>query len=433
MVIFYVILDIVLVVLCLFSKSSLFSYVSIVSYIFIRFCIQSKSERKVYVDFCFVPIICVILIGYKDYQLSGSNFTSVAILRNASSFYSKVNYEDKKTLWEFLTPYIAACVGWVTFWAFWAQLKANEIASKDSKRTSVENTFFQMLAIHRENLNEIKVDNSDSKISALVIKKKIEGDIRQNIVERIFNPQNTQVIVTGKEAMILLAKKMKSKLDDNNKKAYTELYEDFYLKKEYFSSLATYFYHLYRMVKYIDSQEVLATSEKQDYMKNLRAQMSREEQTLLFHNWLAGYLLYDPKKGNEEYGYKWETKDQPFLSKYKLVIYLEPDFLGTKLREYFKSNFSLRLKNKIIYNDISDYILFTNKPNLPDQYIRNFISPFNHKNVLIESWHVKVFLKMNIYEILKFLIFGDKDEVRDSGEIKKINKISSTLKNVLFK
>lgn len=257
----------------------------------------SNYERSVSWKACFFPVLLFFVLSLLSYY--------VRIDSGSKDWFCWPFelYQNNKDIWEFLTPHITGAVGFVTFWAFWAQLKANKLASDDSKKTSIENTFFQMLTIHRQNLSDINKRQKSSKF----IGKKAVSNLCDDLI----------------------------KTKRNNFKSQ---YKAFYDESECFSEMATYFYHLYRMVKYIDSQKVLTLGEKKDYMKNLRAQMSREEQTLLFHNWLAGYLLYDPKKRNEEYGYKWETDKQPYLSRYNLIVHLEPEKLLPSARDFVSKN-----------------------------------------------------------------------------------------------
>ncbi|WP_316812861.1 putative phage abortive infection protein [Pedobacter heparinus] len=83
-------------------------------------------------------------------------------------------------------------------------------------------------------------------------------------------------------------------------------------------AIGHYFRHLYQAVKYIDKQNILVYEEKYDYIKTLRAQLSNNEQYLLFYNsisfmgreWEFEHLTVDSKEPN------W---DLCFFTKYNFI------------------------------------------------------------------------------------------------------------------
>jgi hypothetical protein len=80
------------------------------------------------------------------------------------------------------------------------------------------------------------------------------------------------------------------------------------------SQLGHYFRHIYQMVKFIDQSPIINTSEKQNYLKTLRAQLSNHEQAILYINSLVnpGKKLWSDK--NKETG-----KISRYIVDYKLI------------------------------------------------------------------------------------------------------------------
>jgi len=73
--------------------------------------------------------------------------------------------------------------------------------------------------------------------------------------------------------------------------------------------LGHYYRHLFLMVKYVAQQpkELIDYSEKREYLRILRAQVSSFEQLMLYFNYLAGY------------GRKWENTKNHFFTDYRMI------------------------------------------------------------------------------------------------------------------
>lgn len=86
-----------------------------------------------------------------------------------------------------------------------------------------------------------------------------------------------------------------------------------YFKYKPFSGHASrfghYYRHLYQMVKYVVSQDsdLFDYSEKKEYLKILRAQLSDNEQLMLYFNYLSGF------------GEAWENSENHFFSDYRMI------------------------------------------------------------------------------------------------------------------
>jgi hypothetical protein len=79
--------------------------------------------------------------------------------------------------------------------------------------------------------------------------------------------------------------------------------------------LSHYFRHLYHTVKFIVSQEI-SYDEKIKYLRVLRAQLSNQEQALIFYNWFA-----------QGYGSKWEDVTNQYFTEYCMIHNLWHDRL----------------------------------------------------------------------------------------------------------
>lgn len=114
--------------------------------------------------------------------------------------------------------------------------------------------------------------------------------------------------------------------------------EKFFSGNQYL--LGHYFRHMFQTVKYIDQQSlwILSKSEKYDYIKTLRAQMSNYEQALFFINSLT------------QLGEKWEFRKKngkELISDYNLIKNLpqhfipdlEPQFYYPKVKYEWKENY----------------------------------------------------------------------------------------------
>lgn len=82
---------------------------------------------------------------------------------------------------------------------------------------------------------------------------------------------------------------------------------DFYNGHAY--ELNHYYRHLYQMVKIVANYDnlVIEKEEKKKYLKMLRAQLTGNEQLMLFYNWLAGY------------GCDWENEENHFFTDYRMI------------------------------------------------------------------------------------------------------------------
>ncbi len=62
------------------------------------------------------------------------------------------------TIGGFSGPIVAFIASILTFWAFWVQYEANQQQKNDLARERFENKFFEMLRLHKENINEMNIE-----------------------------------------------------------------------------------------------------------------------------------------------------------------------------------------------------------------------------------------------------------------------------------
>jgi len=101
--------------------------------------------------------------------------------------------------------------------------------------------------------------------------------------------------------------------------------------------LGHYFRHLFHTVKFVVSQEGLDYNKKRKYLRVLRAQLSNNEQAMLFYNWLSYY------------GNAWEDSDNQFFTEYSMIHNLwhnrlfDDDFIKETIKDLDKKSVDFRI------------------------------------------------------------------------------------------
>jgi Putative phage abortive infection protein len=115
------------------------------------------------------------------------------------------------------------------------------------------------------------------------------------------------------------------------------------------SRLGHYFRHLFLTVKSTAASDVVTEyPERMKYLKMLRAQLSNHEQMLLFYNWLGGF------------GNKWENDKNKFFTEYRMIHNLwyqnifKHDFFNQKIGELEAKETKLRGNDKLFEMDETD-------------------------------------------------------------------------------
>ncbi len=253
-------------------------------------------------------------------------------------------------------PIVALIASYLTFIAFWAQYKANEQQKRDLQIERFESKFYNLIEIHRNNVNEIMIGKSlligrkafismfnELKFVCLFIddyyfksySKDFPDDIlddkaRFNIGYLIFffgiGPNSSLIVqdlIGEKNRAFFSCLEVKLKA---NQKLWKEerlkhnpiavnfknsIYNlDIHYKPYcgHMSRLSHYLRNLFQLVKYIDDadSEIFSYEVKYNYAATVRSQLSTHEQLLLFYNAIS--ILGEP----------W-LKDPNYLKKYCMV------------------------------------------------------------------------------------------------------------------
>jgi hypothetical protein len=245
----------------------------------------------------------------------------------------------------------------VTFLAFWMQYKANEKQFQkfddqeiDTKVERFENKFYELLKLHRENVNEFEIVRNDGKgtlrgrrifvemfeelklahLAVRVSNQKLirdkriqfdyfsESDIYKVAYIVFFNGFFRKPILTEKANELwqfqILSEKYNQLLNetfdalsqikyqmDNKALSVITLYSDdlivivtkpkisYKLFKGHHSRLGHYFRGLFQLVSFVVDADEKIIKEKYSYIKTIRAQLSNHEQLLLYYNALSVY------------------------------------------------------------------------------------------------------------------------------------------------
>lgn len=109
---------------------------------------------------------------------------------------------------------------------------------------------------------------------------------------------------------------------------------DFPLFRGYSHQLAHYYRHLFQTVKFVVKQDekFISYSEKRNYLRILRAQLSNSEQTLLFYNWYS------------DFGNQWENESNKYFTDFRMIHNVYNDLLISqiKLEDIFDFNSDYR-------------------------------------------------------------------------------------------
>lgn len=316
--------------------------------------VKKKSNQILYIGLGAFGLLSFFII-----------FLPVIITKNSiiSLGVEKPN-EIGDTIGGIMGPSVALLGALLTFLAFWAQYAANEEQRNqfikalsnqedDKKEQQFENHFFEMLRLHKENVNELSTVNFFKRNASFahLSDKPING--RQVFFE--MNNLFKLVLIKSKLGQtISLSKTMfldSYKFFYNGLNACHELDDDFItvlFQSSYSDSafhnyngvsyyLGHYFRHLFLTVKFVvESKVITDPEEKMKYLKILRAQLSNYEQIFLFYNWLSGY------------GTDWENETNKYFTEYKMIHNLLFDEL---------------FQDEYIVNEVNDIIEKYNKNN----------------------------------------------------------------------
>lgn len=302
------------------------------------------------------------------------------------------------TIGGLMSPFINLSAVIVTGLAFYMQYKANKLQVKifkkqleetqnqfrteqekqerNSLKQRFESQFYEMLRLHKENVNEIEIDAKKRYINENANFDE-EPEKYYEYVDYVISKRNAFVEMQ-KELEFMIAKLELSDTPELNFESFQTIYEIYFwgllgyesiaeqftdesskkfedmlyniqqsqYSKDIFSFntdipfdipafkghsnfLGHYYRHLFHTVKFVVNfnSEIIEEEEKTKYLRLLRAQLSNHEQALLFYNWLA------------QYGSAWENDTNNFLTKYKMIHNLwyrelpQKSFIQNKLKK----------------------------------------------------------------------------------------------------
>lgn len=288
------------------------------------------------------------------------------------------------TIGGLMNPFIALAGVIVTFLAFYIQYKFNEFqitefrkelkANKEKyEKDKFENQFYEMLRLHKENVNELYVKIKKKRNDGQIIEESIYGRrvfeylilelsvsyivaiysfIKDNLTPKERLNEAYGVFFQGltekdleKHQFFKNLKKLQNLIADfdyegfdKEIKSHIKLQEGNYISHKiefqmfegYNHQLAHYYRHLFQTVKFVANQDenLISYNQKRNYIRILRAQLSNNEQALLFYNW------------HSDFGKQWENDSNKFLTDYRMIHNIYNDLLISefKLEDIFDIN-----------------------------------------------------------------------------------------------
>lgn len=259
--------------------------------------------------------------------------------------FSKASGEVGDTIGGILSPFVAIAASILTFLAFWVQFKANEQQKLDLKYERFENKFYELLNLHKNNVEDIKIGINISgrksfvhlfyelRFIYMIVKDFYESTDKETM--KIENYNKIRLIDFSYKIFFFgigvhsekyfvnffskgekhLFRKVKQHLEINVQDKYLQYIESSSKKQDYFTyglpssgfpndktiefhyfpfdghvnKLGHYFRHLFQTCNFIINQNFLDNDEKYNYIKTLRAQISDFEQLVIYYNALAWF------------------------------------------------------------------------------------------------------------------------------------------------
>jgi hypothetical protein len=219
------------------------------------------------------------------------------------------------TLGGIVSPILGFIAIILTFAAFYIQYKANIIQQDNFFIQQFESKFFDLLKIHRENVNDFEIKNHKGRGVFAVLRaefldiytvvndnvkfnddaiNKYKADVAYIFLYYGIGNSTSPLIkeFTNKYNCPNDIEKINDILSSRRELGTEKLnfLKGFTFNEKYFPfsghqmRLSHYFRHLYETVKYVETEDKLSDEEKTYYIKILRAQFSTHEEAILFYN-----------------------------------------------------------------------------------------------------------------------------------------------------
>lgn len=359
------------------TNLSLLSISVVLILIFLLFAdFQQKFSKLFYKSNTDLRIKISIILGvlFLIYGIFSPYITPVfyKIFEESSSDKSNLN-ELGDAVGGMMSPFVAIAGVIFTFLAFYMQKKANDDIKNQFVIQQFENQFYEMLRLHKENVNEIELNTKNGeqlkgRIAFHEMKKEFEilltftreyegRNLDKELVsiayEKYFWGFDNEVVFL--RIPLALTEWDESSYDTQllrlkNKESTQKIFEAQVLLEKnlkipflqgYHVHLGHYYRHLFHTVKYVTSRTFLDYDAKLNYLRILRAQLSNYEQVMLFYNWLS------------DYGDQWENDANQFFTRYKMIHnlwssqILDEEFFQSELKSLIIKYRSLGLKDDL--------------------------------------------------------------------------------------
>lgn len=303
------------------------------------------------------------------------------------------------TIGGLMNPFIAIAGVLLTFLAFFIQFRANKLQQSSFReelneqkiqfrKSQFENQFYEMLRLHKENVNDLQI--SIRKLIRLSMSEKepleeiIKGrktfdyfikelELCYYIAKKSFKESDYKVwlneaygiiyhglnneLITKHEYFKILSD-IQQAHERNNYSTLSTIVrskfptnDDFDLQypifKGYSSLLGHYYRHRFQTVKFVVSQdeELVTYENKRKYLRILRAQLSNQEQAMLFYNWFSNF------------GRQWENNTNRFFTDYRMIHNIYPQLIipDLHIEEIFDFNGNFRKESGRVKDPLFEY------------------------------------------------------------------------------
>ncbi|WP_109693853.1 putative phage abortive infection protein [Chitinophaga deserti] len=291
---------------------------------------ENGSKFKTNLDWfsIFLLILALVLFGFSFF--APSIFVKEAA--NTNLDFTKTGTIGD-TIGGTMGPFINLAAVVVTGLAFYMQYRANKLQmfifdnqtmsnDKQQKQQQFENHFFEMLKLHKENVDELSIISvATGQITDKRDAFRVMASDFTRFLEYLYL-ENADFEVEYQRAYAVFFWGWASTANDIDE--YSHVWQrvregpeemdytysiDFRSYNGYAAALGHYYRHLFMMVKYVSESIVVDKHEdRMKYLKILRAQLSNHEQIMLFYNWMA-----------EGYGDAWENEDNHYFTKFKII------------------------------------------------------------------------------------------------------------------
>lgn len=263
-------------------------------------------------------------------------------------------------------PIIAIGAAILTFAAFYIQYIANKQVQDQFKVQQFESQFYEMLRLHRANIDEMEIGSSVNRRKSFVrmfyeykfiYLKLYEIYLNNNVYQKHLNKLDLCKITyyifffgIGLNSEKIIFNLIEDKYERITKELVERLKiikDDYVINAELFindekgenfqfkmiykpfdghnSRLGHYYRHLYQTVSFVVNSNVIINRDEQyNYLKLLRAQLSNHEQLLLYYNSLT------------KFGQGWI--DNGYFTNYKMIKNIPLEFadFGEKPKDFLK-------------------------------------------------------------------------------------------------